>query len=184
MPQIPMDRYHFLARLLHWLMALGFVFMWACGYAMSSLVGEDTPLEELLFGLHISGGVTLAFLLILRIALRLVLPHPAPVAGLSRWEHIGSQLGHLALYLLPALVIAIGWAETDFGGHSVSWFGIDMPKLLPTTEVLWGWEVEEVTEVLHRWLAYGMLAVAVVHVAAVVKHRREGHDVLPRMTFR
>jgi hypothetical protein len=48
----------------------------------------------------------------------------------------GTYLGHLALYALPAVIIALGWAETDFGGHGVTWFGVAMPKLLPTMESL------------------------------------------------
>ena len=50
------ERYHVSARLIHWIMAVGFVFMWGCGYAMTTLVAEDSPLEEFLFDLHISVG--------------------------------------------------------------------------------------------------------------------------------
>lgn len=179
-----MERYTFSARILHWLMAVGFLFMWGCGYAMAALVKEDSPLEEALFGLHISVGVTLLFLLVLRIVIRVISEIPAPLAALSSWEKTGSHLGHLALYALPAAIIALGWAETDFGGHGVTWFGVAMPKLLPTMESLWGVNLEAVTSQLHKYLAYVMLAVAAVHVAAVVKHRIEGHDVLDRMSFK
>lgn len=165
-------------------MAVGFLFMWACGYAMTSVVPEDSQIEEVLFGLHISVGVSLVFLLVLRVVLRLASPHPAPLEVLSKWERIGSQLGHLALYLLPALILAIGWAEVDFGGHGASWFGVAMPKIFPTVEVLWGINLEDLSERLHRWLAYTMLVVVVVHVAAVIKHRMQGHDVLHRMMFK
>ena len=48
------DRYKPGARVLHWLMAAGFIFMWACGYAMTTWVAEDSALEELLFDLHVS----------------------------------------------------------------------------------------------------------------------------------
>ena len=51
-------------------------------------------------------------------------------------------------------------------------------------ETLWGLNLETTTAFLHKWIAYTMLALAVVHVAAVVKHRIEGHDVLGRMTFK
>jgi len=179
-----MERYSLSARILHWLMAIGFLFMWACGYAMTTLVGEDIQLEEALFGLHISVGVSLIALLVLRIVIRLTSETPAPLAALAGWEKLASHLGHLALYALPVLIIALGWAETDFGGHGVKWFGVALPKLLPTMEVLWGVNLEAATSQLHKYLAYGMLAVAAVHVGAVVKHRIQGHDVLNRMTFR
>ena len=181
---LEMERYVLSARILHWVMAAGFVFMWACGYAMTSLVPDDSALQEFLFGLHISTGVTLVMLLLVRIAVRLANSPPALPETLARWEKIGSHIGHLGLYLLPAAVILMGWAETDFGGHGVEWFGLSMPKVFPTMETLAGVNLETTTATLHKWLAYTMLALAVVHVAAVIKHRWfDGHDVLYRMTF-
>ena len=179
-----MERYSFSARILHWLMAIGFIIMWGCGYAMTSLVADDSAIQEFLFGLHISIGVTLLFLLVARIAVRLKTSPPPPLDTLLNWEKRASHLGHLMLYALPILIIAIGWAESDFGGHGASWLGISMPKIFPTMETLWGFDLEATTATLHMWLAYIMLAVVVVHVAAVVKHRSEGHDVLNRMTFK
>ena len=181
---LEMERYVLSARILHWLMAAGFIFMWACGYAMTSLVPDDSALEEFLFGLHISIGVTLLFLLVARIAVRLWNAPPSLPDALAPWEKIGSHLGHWGLYLLPVAIILIGWAETDFGGHGVKWFGLSMPKIFPTMETLWGLKLETITATIHLWLAYTMLALAVVHVAAVAKHRWiDGHDVLHRMTF-
>ena len=174
------DRYHLTARLMHWIMALGFVFMWGCGWAMTSLVEEDSPLQELLFDLHISVGVTLLALLVLRIAIRLVHRPPPLPATIRGMERKAAHLGHAALYALPALVIAAGWAESNFGGHAVQWFGIELPRVFPET----GEGVQELAEDAHRFLAYGMLAVAAGHVAAAFKHRwLDGHDVIRRMTF-
>ena len=174
------EKYHFLARLIHWVMALGFVFMWACGYTMTTLVEEDSPLEELLFDLHISIGVTLLALLVLRIATRLVhKPPPLPdtIQGMGR---TAAHWGHAALYALPALVIAVGWAETNFGGYTVQWFGIEMPHVFPET----GEALQDLSADVHMWLAYIMLVVSVGHVAAAFMHRWfEGHDIIQRMTI-
>ncbi len=181
---IKMERYAFSARVLHWLLAAGFLFMWVCGYAMTSLVSEDSPAEEFLFQLHISMGITLLMLLALRILVRVTNAPPPIPASLTRWEKTGSHLGHLGLYLLPLATILVGWAEIDFGGHEMKWFSVPMPQIFPTQEVLWGFSLEDAMEVLHRWLAYTMLILTIAHVAAVVKHRWvDGHDVLYRMTF-
>ena len=174
------ERYHLSARLIHWIMALGFAFMWGCGYAMTTLVEDDSPLEEFLFDLHISVGVTLLALLVLRIAIRAAhAPPPLPDSIRGR-ERTAAHLGHGALYALPALVIAAGWAETNFGGHAVQWFGVEMPRVFPET----GEALQDISEDAHMWLAYAMLAVAAGHVAAALKHRWfDGHDVIRRMTF-
>ena len=173
-------RYPLSARLMHWLMALGFVFMWGCGYAMTTLVEEDSPLEEFLFDLHISVGVTLLALLVARIAIRLAYRPPPLPEAIRALERTAAHLGHAALYALPALVIAVGWAETNFGGHTVQWFGVEMPKVFPET----GEALQDLSADVHKWLAYTMLAIAAGHVAAAFKHRwLDGHDVIRRMAF-
>ena len=171
-------KYSLPARLIHWIMASGFIFMWGCGYTMTTLVEEDSRLEETLFDLHISTGVTLLALLILRVAVRLAYAPPPLPDAIPRVERIGSHIGHAALYVLPVAVIGFGWAEVDVGGHQVQWFGFPIAKIFPTLEA---WEA--LTETVHRWLAYTLLAVAGVHVGAVAKHRwQDQHDILYRMT--
>ena len=215
------EKYHITARVIHWLMAVGFVLMWICGYVMTSLDDEEPEIEsdeglaivsdqrsvvesdeasavqveasallnddeeesalsEFLFDLHISIGVTLLVLLVLRIVIRIMHTPPQLPAAIPRVERIGAHLGHWALYVLPAFIIACGWAETNFGGHTVHWFGIEMPQVFPAA----GEDFEEWAELFHMWLAYTMLAIALVHIAAVGKHRWiDRHDVLSRMTF-
>lgn len=174
------EKYHVTARVIHWLMAVGFAFMWLCGYTMESLLEEESSLSELLLELHISVGVTLLVLLVIRIIIRVMYTPPKLPDGIPRMERIGAHLGHAALYALPAAIIAVGWAETNFGGHAVQWFGLEIPNVFPAA----GEEWEELAELFHLGLAYTMLAVAVVHVAAVAKHRWiDRHDVLSRMTF-
>ena len=174
---MPQARYSLPARVLHWAMAFGFVFMWGCGYVMTTWVKEDSALEELLFDLHISGGVTLIVLLAVRVGVRIANRPPPLPPGLAPWERTGSHLGHAALYALPAVVMALGWAETNLGGYAVQWFGYGLPTLTAEDEA---WS--DRAAFLHRWLAYLMLAVALVHVAAVAKHRWvDREDVLRRM---
>ena len=176
-------RYHISLRVLHWLMAPGFVFMWACGYGMTEFVADDSPLQEFLFGLHISIGVTLLFLLATRIVLRLRFAAPPLPQAIPKLERKGAAAGHLALYFLPVIIILAGWMETDFGGHGVEWFGVAMPKIFPTREFLFGVELEEILAEIHEIAAYTMLTIAAIHIAAVIKHRRDGHDVLSRITI-
>ena len=56
MADITGPRFGLPARVLHWVMTFGFVFMWDRGYVMTRWVEEDGPLEEPLSGLHITPG--------------------------------------------------------------------------------------------------------------------------------
>ena len=86
-------RYTLTARLLHWIMAAGFVFMWSSGYIMTTLVNKDGPTGSWLFGLHISVGATLLALLLLRIAVRLRGRTPPLPAGIQGMERTAAHLG-------------------------------------------------------------------------------------------
>ena len=137
-------------------------------------------MEEILFPLHISVGVTLLILLGLRLLVRLLSSPPPLPAGFIWQERVAAYLGHLALYVLPLAVIAVGWLEVELqGGHGVQWFGLPIPPLVePGPE-----ETVALLEDWHKWLAYMMLVVAAGHVLAALQHRREGRDVLGRMTL-
>ena len=161
------DRYSFPARTLHWLMASGFALMWVCGFAMTRLVADGSRIEELLHSGHISVGVSLGGLLLLRAAVRFRTPPPPFDETLYPWEKVSARFAHLALYGLPVAIVVAGWAATDLGGHGVHWFEIPLPKLLPTAE---GTDALALTA--HAWLAYAMLAVAVVHSGAAFRHGR------------
>ena len=172
-------KYALSARAMHWIVAAGFIFMWACGYAMTTLVEDDSPLEDFLFGLHISIGVTLLVLMVARVAIRLWNRPPPLPNRIGPFEQDAAHVGHMALYALPFLVIAFGWSSVDFGGDAVAWFGIALPVLLPESETL-----GDLTEELHMWLAYAMLAMAAGHVLAALKHQWiDGVDIIGRMTI-
>ena len=119
---------------LHWTMAIGFACMWALGCTMATSVEEDSPLEEWLYDLHVSLGVTLLALLALRVFVRWWQVPPPLLSELSRFERRAAHARHIALYLFPAATIARGWLETDLSGHTVHWFGVELAKAPPHLE--------------------------------------------------
>ncbi len=66
------DAFHPLARLLHWLMAVLILAMLFIGVSM---VADLSPRHPMLIGLHKATGLALLVLVLLRIAVRLALPH-------------------------------------------------------------------------------------------------------------
>ena len=174
-------KYSIPARSLHWIMAAGFGFMWLCGFTMQNIVQDDSPLQDFLIDLHISVGVTMLVLLVSRIVVRLAWRPPALPPSIHGWERALAPLAHAVLYVLPAVVITLGWVETNIGGNTVQWFGVELPQVFPARADESG---EELFAKLHMILAYLLLAIAALHVAAALKHRWiDGHDVIRRMTF-
>lgn len=176
------SRYHRLVRLTHWAMAVGFLFMWASGYYMRNWMADDSPAQEFLYDLHKSVGVTLLALLVIRLCARLLSRAPALPRSLAPWERKAAKLGHLAIYALIVPALVTGWALTDFGGHGVVWFGVQMPQVFPIRETLFGVKLDPLTSDIHAWLVYGLLTLVLIHVGAFLKHRiGDGIDLLPRI---
>jgi cytochrome b561 len=108
---------------------------------------------------------------------------PTLPTGLSSWEARAAKIGHVALYVLMIVVPCMGYAMSSSFTQSdgVFFFGVNLPELLPKNDARF-----EVFQALHRYLAYTLLGLVVVHVAGALKHRflekDRGNDVLSRMT--
>jgi cytochrome b561 len=169
-------RYPLRMRILHWTRAALIIGLIAAGWAMTNL--EAYPL----YPLHKEFGV-LAFIIAgLAIAVRSRSRKPAHPAGLHRWEDVLSIIVHRAMLALTVIVPLMGYSMSSSYTQSdgVPFFGLELPELLAKNDRAFEW-----FSLLHRWLAYTLLALIVLHVAGVIKHRlfdkgRET-DVLPRM---
>ncbi len=171
-----LEKYPQPLRILHWGMAACFVLLFIVGIIMVDLDKEDS-LRPTLFALHKSIGVLTLLLLALRLRIRLRGALPEPDAALPAQEVKLALLAHKALYAMMFIVPLAGWAHSNLHGREVKFFGIPMPNLFPSVEGIGGW-----TGDVHGYLAYGLLALVLLHVAGVLKHRYiDRHDVLPRM---
>ncbi len=170
------EKYSFPLRILHWLAVAGFTVLFITGPIMVDLDKTD-PLRADLFGLHKSFGVIAILLLIARLRVRLRSALPTLPTSLQDWEVTLAHWGHRGLYALMIATPIVGWADSNFHGKPVKLFGIPLPKLFPTIE-----DIGTTPGLIHTVLAYTLLGLVAVHVAAVVKHRYvDRADVLHRI---
>ncbi|MCY1423703.1 hypothetical protein D3C76_136840 [compost metagenome] len=161
---------------LHWLMALGLIGTFALGYYMPDLALSPTKLK--LYSWHKWAGVTLFFLVLLRLAWRLGhRPPPLP----ARMPAVLQLTSHALHWLMYALMIAIplsGWLMSSAKGFQTVWFGVlPLPDLLGKDKAMG----DALTE-LHEALNFTLLGLVIVHTGAAVKHHLIDHDdVLMRM---
>ncbi|WHZ11254.1 MAG: Cytochrome B561 [Burkholderiaceae bacterium] len=164
------------AVVLHALMALLIVAGYALGWVMTDLA--LSPLQLRLFSYHKWIGVTVAALLVLRLAWRaMYVPPPLP-PNVPAWEAAAARAGHLLLYLLMAAAPVSGWLMSSALGVSTVYLGRwPLPDLVGRDEALGA-----LLLAVHRILNYALLAAVVLHVAAALKHHFVDHDgVLGRM---
>jgi cytochrome b561 len=165
------DGYSSVAKLLHWLTALLVLGMLGVGLWM---VGLPISLTKLyVYAWHKWIGLTVLVLTVLRLMWRIYSPPPPLPATVVAWERRLAPWGHGALLVLLLAMPVSGWLMSSAGGVSVVWFGIlPLPDLVPRDPLTF-----TMLRTVHHWLAWTLMAVLALHLAAVVHHdlfRRDG----------
>lgn len=173
-------RYSTVAMVLHWLLALVILAMFAVGIYMTDL--PFSPQRLKLYNWHKWAGVTFLLLTVLRLLWRVTHRPPALPVAVTRtmpgWQHRIYHATHHLMYLLFFAVPLVGWAYSSAAGFPIVWFGqMPLPDLLPVNK-----ELAELIKPLHNYLALALMALAGLHIAAAIKHQWVDRDgLLSRM---
>jgi len=160
------EAFHPLARLLHWLMAILILAMLFIGVNM---VGDLSLRHPTLVELHKATGLALLVLVIVRIGLRLALPHPPLPRDLPAVQRIAAGASHLLLYGLMLAMPLLGWAMLSAGGYPRP---LQLPAIAPHDLQLYA-----ILRQAHGWAGYLLFATVLVHLGAALMHalvRRDG----------
>ena len=167
------------ARALHCGTGALIIGMFAYGLWMSEFPAREDRAYH--YAIHASIGISLLALMVARLIWRALNPTPTPPAGSAKWEITAARLGHIGLYALVFATLVVGWFLAGSGRRTLDYwlFGIvPMPNMLGTES-----PYHKPLEEAHALLAYAMIALVVVHVAAAIWHARVKRDgVLARMT--
>jgi cytochrome b561 len=164
------------ARIFHWLTVGLLVVIIPIGLVMSDL--PRGLLQDTLFVIHESLGLSVLALTLLRVAWRLAHPPPPPSADLSRLEIRASGTVHGLLYLVLVVMPITGYLFVTFSGIALHYFGlVEVPALVATDK-----PTGEVFQAIHVSLQWAIYALAALHIGAALHHHfRRGNDVLQRM---
>jgi cytochrome b561 len=179
---VGVPKYPLRMRILHWLMAVLVLGAIAAGWMMVS-PDENTPSKfDWFYPWHKSVGMLILFLVIARLLVRLSSPKTPLPAGLAEWEKKGAKVAHVLLYTLMIVVPCMGYSMSSSFTQSdgVFFFFFNLPEILPKNDDRFA-----IFQMLHRYLAYTLLALIVAHVIGALKHRffeaNRENDVLSRM---
>jgi cytochrome b561 len=178
-------RYDSVQVTLHWLIALMIIGMIGLGLFMVELPkqSELPPGEESVrafyFLLHKSLGITVAGLILIRILWRLTHTAPALPETISTWQQKAAGAVHGLLYFVMIATPVSGYLQSSLSKYPTKFWGIELPRVAEANETL----RETFTEI-HEVFAFLFIALIVIHLLAVVKHRLEGANLLTRMSFR
>ncbi len=175
MPNPEPTRYDLTLIVLHWVMAALILVLFLLGWYMDDLPKGGAE-RAYFFALHKSVGLTLAMLLVLRLAWRLRSPGPAPFAGLAEWQKRLSVLTHRLLYVFMVLQPLSGYLSSSFAGYPTRFWGIALPVWADKDPV-----VNELFTRVHEVSSLALLALIALHVCGALVHVWRGQSVLSRM---
>lgn len=167
-------------RALHWLMAALILALIGVGWVMTHIRADLGTIFEL-YQWHKSWGVVVALLLVLRLAARGLSPALPPLEH-SGFERRAARVAHLAFYVLMAALPISGWlmaASSPLALPTRPFELFTLPAPVGPDEALF-----ERLQLLHEVLAYGLLALIALHIAASLKHQLVDRDgIFRRITF-
>ncbi|MDQ0391411.1 cytochrome b [Labrys monachus] len=170
------SRYDGVTILLHWLTAILVVCLFGSALIWDELE-RGTWLRKGLQSLHISMGLLLAAVILLRIVWRLARADDLPPAA-TGLQHLASKAIHLLLYVLLVGQVALGflfrWAQNE----PFAFFGLfSVPRLIDIDPSL-----RHLIGTLHDYTAWTIIGIAALHAAAALGHHYVLKDrVLGRM---
>ena len=172
------DRYNPISVVFHWLMAAIIVATWSIAIVVSDM--PLSPARITGYSWHKWLGVTVFFLVLLRLVWRATHPAPQLEIKMPAWQERAMQLTHIALYLLMIVIPLVGWLMSSAKGYTVNYFGLfELPDLLSKDKAL-GHQLKD----LHEYLADVLVALVSLHVLAALKHQFIDRDgLLSRMSF-
>lgn len=164
---------------MHWLVA-GLII---CQYVLAELAdyarADEALLKQLgLLANHKSVGMTILLIAAIRLLYRFFQPAPALPKTMPNWQQRLSNGSHFLLYALLFALPISGWLMSSATAYSVSWFNLfAIPDLIAPNE-----SRADQLAAIHYYLGKALLILAVVHIAAALKHHFiDKDDVLSRM---
>ncbi len=162
--------YGLVAITLHWLMAVTVIGLFALGLYMVELSYYDAWYKGSL-DLHKSVGVSLAIVLILRLAWRISQPKPQSLAQNTLQKRAASAV-HLLLYVLLVALVMSGYLISTADGRAIDVFGFfEVPALGSFVE-----NQEDLAGDIHFYLAWTLIIAVAVHALAALKHHFINRD--------
>jgi cytochrome b561 len=156
-------RYGTTVKLFHWVIVVLIAAQLPLGWLMPDIRRGMTPGSAM--SLHISIGITILALIVLRFVWRLT--HPvAPESYLPAWQRVSSEAVHWVLYLVVLLTTLTGWFFESARGWSVSLYGVlPLPRLVEEGSPP-GHTIGE----LHETMIWVLVTLVAIHILAAFVH--------------
>lgn len=172
----PAGGYDGVAKSLHWLVFALLLAQYIVAIAMPDIGRGTVP--GTLIDLHMSIGIAILLVVVARWLWRVDHRVPLATVDMPTWEQTTARATHLLLYALLVVNPILGWANASARDWTITVFGVaTLPHLVAPKS-----RAGMLAGDLHTFLAWTLLALVGLHVAASLYHYFVRHDgVLQRM---
>ncbi len=172
------DRYGRLSIAIHWLTLAILIAVYAC-IELREMYPRGSEIREALKTWHYMLGLTVFFLVWVRITARLLGKTPPIVPPAPKWQLMIANTVELALYALMIVLPLLGWVLLSAEGEAIPFFGLQLPALVDANEAF-----AERTQEVHVALAtIGYFLIGLHAIAALFHHYVRRDNTLRRMTL-
>ena len=178
-------RYNRVQIILHWLIAALIIGMISLGLFMVELPKQsELPLGEesvraFYFLLHKSLGMTVAILIVIRIVWRLTHKAPPLPDSVPKWQQKAAESVHWLFYYLMVAMPISGFMQSMYSKYATKFWGIELPRLVEANN-----SIREGYSQNHEILAFILIGLITIHIAAALKHRLSGTEITDRMSLK
>lgn len=164
-------KYSLTARILHWISATVIIWATITGFFLATL-DADSELRAFLSFLNVSLTTTFMPVFIIRVIYSARSNKPQEI-DMPGWQQTAARAAHLSLYLVTGSVLTSGLLMMQ---HDISLFSlVSLPN--PVSNLDWN----EAFYRVHRYSCMALFMLVGLHVAAVIRHQRQGRNVLAQM---
>ena len=169
-------RYGTASIILHWLMALLFIAVYAC-IELREIYPKGSDPREAMKAWHFMLGLSVLLLVVVRLYFKLTSPAPIISPQPKQWQTTLARLGHLALYVLMIGMPLLGWFVLSAAGKPIPFFCVELPPLVDKNK-----ELASSLKALHETIGVlGYYLIGIHAIAALFHHHILKDDTLTRM---
>lgn len=170
------ERYRPTLQLLHWLIALTVIGLLIAGLVLHyDLIPK--PLHRPLAMLHMSFGLTILVLMLVRVQVRRRTGRPPLPSSISPFFRTAAHVTQILFYVLLLAMPVFGILFVEAAGHPIPVFGLfTIPDFIGKNK-----EVQDIFAFLHFWGGITVVLLLLLHVCGAIRHEMRGETIIHRM---
>ena len=172
------DRYGRMSIIIHWVTLALLIAVYAC-IELREIYPRGSEIREALKSWHYMLGLTVFFLVWVRITGRLLVKAPPIIPAAPKWQLMTANAVELALYALMIALPLLGWIMLSAEGEAIPFFGLQLPALVGANEAL----ADRIKEVHETLATVGYFVIGLHAIAALFHHYVRRDNTLRRMTL-